>query len=446
MKTKAKSLVKVIILCCIALLMFNCQNEENSPDQLRNNKIKTVTIDEAKNFLNHSKSISSKSTNSPLENLDLDKMEQEKINGSDQLLTVIPFATNSESENVRILLLKIDNKIESVVFKMYPDENSGKGSFSGKLLAYSLDGNFINGFRAKDGIIVSKFVESDTDKKTNSKSGKNSNLIYAVQLNEVVVQNNYKKTVNALDMFGVDGFFNGGFIGGDAYYSWDVGDGGSSNPVQIAVNPCDKIKALMVDPNFIVKLEELGKKTNLKQETGYSQSKNGPFSPLTALSSTSGTDRMQLILTADMLGYVHSHIDSYDSGQVNPDGDPLIRQPIKMFSPADIGVFLKLVKNAQNNNMPIAGVYGAMVSSEGNYQLRFTGDPNQININFDWNADRMTKDYIAYFKKGSTEINFLKFLNDKSYIIGIELYKINKDKTSTQKKLDTNKKIVNINC
>ena len=115
-----------------------------------------------------------------------------------------------------------------------------------------------------------------------------------------------------------------------------------------------------------------------------------------------------------------------------------------MFSPGDIGVFLKLAKNTQNNNIPIDNVYGAMVSSDGTYQLRFTGDPNHINLNFNWNS--LTKDYINYFLKGNTEVNFLKFLNEKSNVQGIELYKINKDKTNTKKTLDANKKLININC
>ena len=85
-----------------------------------------------------------------------------------------------------------------------------------------------------------------------------------------------------------------------------------------------------------------------------------------------------------------------------------------------------------------------MVSSNGTYQLRFTGDATKINVNYNW--DSLTKDYLTYLEKGNKEANFLSFIEDKSYIQGIELYKINKDKTSSKKTLDSNKKIVNINC
>jgi len=246
-KRETKSHIKVIMLLFIALLMFNCQNDEDSSNQLQN-KIETVTIDEAKNFLMHSRSNSSaKSTNNEFENLEFNKIVQEKINGSDQLVTVIPFATNNDLENNRILMLKIDDEIKSVIFSMYPDENSAKGNFSGKLFSYSLDGNFIAGFRAKNGIIVSQFFENTSTLKTNIDNGKIPTLTRktpssASALNEVFVQNNYRNTVHALDMFGYSSIFGndifgGGFndYGGVDYYSWDAGGGGITAPTVVEI-------------------------------------------------------------------------------------------------------------------------------------------------------------------------------------------------------------------
>lgn len=234
MKRKFKSHVKLIMLFCITLLMFNCQNDENSSNQLQNT-IQTITINEAKNFLINSENNSlAKSTSKKLENLEFNKIVQEKINGSDQLLTVIPFVANNDHENNRILMLKIDNEIKSVVFSMYADENSAKENFSGKLFAYSLNGNFISGFRAKDGIIVSQFFENNSNIKTNTENGKTPTLTRRspTQLNEVVVQNNYRNTVHALDMFGYSSIFGNDIFGGGSsdfggvdYYSWDAGGG-----------------------------------------------------------------------------------------------------------------------------------------------------------------------------------------------------------------------------
>ncbi|MFD2941511.1 hypothetical protein [Flavobacterium notoginsengisoli] len=224
MKRKIKSHVKVIMLFCVALLMFNCEKEENASNQVES-KIQTVTIDEAKNFLTHSKTNSfGKTANNGLENLELDKISQEKINGSDQLLTVIPLVTNNSFQSDRILLLKVNNEIKSVVFTMYPDEDSDKGSFSGELYSHTLEGNFISGFRAKDGVIVSCFVE-DNNTKSTAVTGK------AIRLREVVVQNNL---VYALDVFGPTSLFGNDMYGGYnnysgvEYYSWDAAGGGGA--------------------------------------------------------------------------------------------------------------------------------------------------------------------------------------------------------------------------
>ncbi|WP_264531457.1 hypothetical protein [Flavobacterium sp. N502540] len=240
MRGKIKSQVKVIMLFCIALILSDCQTEEHSSDQSQST-IQTVSIDDAKNFLAQSKSNSvGKSTNSQLENLEFDKIAHEKIKGSNQLLTVIPFATNSTFENKRILLLKIDNEIRTIVFSMYPNEDAVKGSFSGKIFSHTLDGSFITGFRAENGIIVSQFIESnDSTEKNNTETNKTSTR--RVQLKEVVVQNNYRNTVHALDMFGSTGMYGDGLFGGGignsggGGYSWDAGGGGISAPTPVQI-------------------------------------------------------------------------------------------------------------------------------------------------------------------------------------------------------------------
>ncbi|PTS95533.1 hypothetical protein DBR27_17005 [Flavobacterium sp. HMWF030] len=114
-----------------------------------------------------------------------------------------------------------------------------------------------------------------------------------------------------------------------------------------------------------------------------------------------------------------------------------------MFSPADVGIFLGLVKNAKTNNIPIVNVYGAMVSSSGVYELRFNGNPDNI-PSFNWKD--LDEDYKTYFRDESAEVGFLKFLKEKGNVSGIELYKINKNGTSTKKALDANKKIIGTDC
>jgi hypothetical protein len=255
---------KKTFLFALALTLTNCQVDETPIEQ--QNRIETVTINEAKTLLiRPSTTKSSTFSKEELSNLEFDKISQEKINGSDQLLTIIPYSTNDKTKNERILLLKIDKEIKSVVFSMYPEENSQKDHFSGKIFTYSLDGDFINGLRAKNGIIVSLFV-----KNTNGKNSENLKSMHqrAVQLNEVIIQNNYHKTVDALDVFGSSSIFGSGLFddgfgnygGGDTSYSWDPGAESTGRAITQIIE--EKIDNTQLDPCPKEVMEKLKNTTN----------------------------------------------------------------------------------------------------------------------------------------------------------------------------------------
>ena len=226
-KLKRLKLIKRIFLFTLALALTNCQNDESSTNQ-EQSKIKTVSLNEAKAFLKGSTSNPlAKSTTSKLDNLEFDKATLEKINGSNELLTVIPFATNNEFRNDRVLVVKIDDEIRSVIFSMQPEVNSVNGLFSGKIIIYSLEGDFINGYGAKDGIIEVQYLKDITKTSSTSKPGDGDN-------NGVVIWNNYRKPVNATDwdmIWGSAGSSMGWSpVGGSSGMSWDaLGSGGGSS-------------------------------------------------------------------------------------------------------------------------------------------------------------------------------------------------------------------------
>ncbi|MDZ4331244.1 MAG: hypothetical protein U0945_11800, partial [Flavobacterium sp.] len=87
-----------------------------------------------------------------------DAITQEKITNSDQLITVIPLSNTTKQEYSRILLLKIKDTIKSAVFSMYPDKDAKSKDFSGKIMITTIDGEFVNAFRVKNGALVSRFV------------------------------------------------------------------------------------------------------------------------------------------------------------------------------------------------------------------------------------------------------------------------------------------------
>ncbi|MEO8532318.1 MAG: hypothetical protein ABI441_01140 [Flavobacterium sp.] len=381
-----------------------------------------------------------KLSGSQTENLELDKITQEKLSNTDQLLTVIPVKRTSAVEFDRVLLLKVNNVIKSVVFKMYSDGSEITSPFSGKILIYDLEGNFINGFGLKNGIAVLKYKQKNSGRTANSKS-----LRMGGELEGVTVYNNYKGFISEIADFGWGDYHSGGDAGNgdfDWMYEGGGGSGGETPPVD-EENPCDKMKAQMINANFLAKQEELEKKTNLKVETGYMQSKNGPFTPLTGTSSTDNADKISFLPDANTVGYMHTHVDPYDKEK--PNGETESVEPIKMFSPADVKQFVILLLNASRYNIPVDNIYGTMVSSSATYQLRFTGNIADVSLkgnSINWEG---LNDLYKVAMRGNKELGFLKFLNEQIGINGIELYKIEASGNS-RKTLDNNGKVSTINC
>lgn len=207
------------------------------------------------------------------------------------------------------------------------------------------------------------------------------------------------------------------------------------------LNPCNQLKTQNTDANFKAKITELEKKTRLTNETGYAQKKDGTYQTLT----NSGGDQLDFAIDATTIGFMHTHLDPYESGKFDSDGNPEIRSPIQMFSPADIKSFILLLVNANKNNIPLSDVYGTMVASNGVYQLRFEGSYSDINtgLNFD-NLNAKYKDYFGNIS--NLEKAFALFLKEQIGINGISLYKLKSDGTSEKKSLDTNNKLTTTPC
>jgi hypothetical protein len=191
------------------------------------NKIQTLKIDAAIDYLNHNKAnLTSKLSKKGDVKPEFDKITQEKIINSDQLLTVIPVEANDKDSNDRILLLKVNNEIKSVVFSMFPKKGSSDKFFTGKIMIRNLSGDFITGFQVYNGDLTTQFV------KTNENSQKS--FLRAVGeetgLREVIFIQRYHKSYN-LDVDYFDWTFSNGGPSGDGEYSdsnlaWDSGDSG----------------------------------------------------------------------------------------------------------------------------------------------------------------------------------------------------------------------------
>lgn len=227
----------------------------------------------------------------------------------------------------------------------------------------------------------------------------------------------------------------------------DGGAGGSGeNNGDNNADPCDNLKMQSTNANYKAKIAELDKNSvlNQKKETGYSENKSGHFSSLENSSSTNSSDGLSLPIDSNTKGFIHTHQNDYESGKTDEYGNPEERQPIRMFSPADVNALMKIAYFCTDNNY--AEIYGTMISSYGNYTIKFTGTAADIKTGFD------TEDWRKSYKKfmsnenGSLEKKFLRFLSEKMNVRGISLYKIKDNGVIQNKTLDPNNNVQSTDC
>jgi len=218
-------------------------------------------------------------------------------------------------------------------------------------------------------------------------------------------------------------------------------------------DPCNKIAEQIANANFEEKVDIVNSSSafNDDKETGFSQDINGAFIQLPAINGGHSL-LLPKPLPINMIGYLHSHINSYEVPDQNGDGIPDRIKPIKMPSPGDILIFLKLLVNADTNNIPLSDVYGSMYSNTGNYTLKFTGDINDVltNINSlsvledNGTLKKKFKEYFNDFKNNPKA--FLRFLKNEIEIEGIRLFKIKNNGTIKEKMLNSNNNVTSETC
>ncbi|MET3538249.1 hypothetical protein [Chryseobacterium limigenitum] len=239
----------------------------------------------------------------------------------------------------------------------------------------------------------------------------------------------------------------GGDNSGDDGLPYGGGSGGNTNPQQNQ-NPCAKLKTQNANPNFKAKIEALNKNSvfTAKNETGFTEKKDGTFTTL-PVSPNAGPDHNALSVTydADTKGYIHSHQNDYETGDYDPNGSPIMKQPIRMLSPADVNTLMLMAQLQTDGNY--SELYGTMVSSSGIYTIKFTGTASGIQTGF--GTEQWRTDYLDYRKlhdDWTVERLFLTFLKDKMNVQGVELYKIKSNGTVQKKTLNSNNKVQSNDC
>lgn len=141
--------------------------------------IKTVSSKDALNLLKNQ----TPTTKSMFKNVEstssLNFVYQKKITNSDELLTIIP---NNENKNSKYVFLNINGKIETSIITTFPENTNTDSEFTGKIIIKRLDGSFVNGFRLKNGFIISRI-----EKKLTSKLTSNNTDPDPIELLEVII-------------------------------------------------------------------------------------------------------------------------------------------------------------------------------------------------------------------------------------------------------------------
>jgi hypothetical protein len=432
-----------LLIPFLLLFVQSCSTEETVLQNDSN--IKTVTMDQAIGFLKQNPLNTSSAKTSKMTTLsDYNAITLEKITNSNQLLTVIPLPENNKQQNSRVLLLTVNDTLKSVVFTMYPDVDQATKEFSGRVLITSVKGEFYKGFRVKNGFIISKFILNSTASST-SKIGSKSvgaNLTEPIQLQEVVIP--VKARIQSLSVAYLYVYSWQIEITTGSDLNWDFGSvgggGGGGGAAEKKEDPCDELKKQTADPVYQAKIQSLKSNTSLKKETGFAQKTDGTFVDLKNTSSNS-LDFPQDINT---IGFNHTHIDDYETGTMDDDGNPIKDQPIKIFSPKDVMTFLLLLKNANSQSISLGSIYGTVVTTSNLYTLKFEGNYTDLNFGTNFN-DELDINYKKIMRRNGLEKGFLKFLKEND-IKGISLYKKDKNGTNHKQQLDVSNKLISTPC
>ncbi|WP_425659329.1 hypothetical protein [Tenacibaculum ascidiaceicola] len=239
MKKRKKQIAKLlklgVFLFGISLLLWNCEDETIEKQE---NNIATVGLEEALNLFKATSS--AKLHTNTYFVAHLEKIHQEDIINSEERLTIIPVSTKDSGYYSRIVLLKVNGNIQSVIFSMYPSSTKKEtNDFTGEIIITDLEGNFLKGYRANSGNLITKFTKKVLSVNKSSKGGvcpdhgectANSLCVYCTQeLDEVVVSGNTSGGSAPVDYildFSGTGPDDGSSGDPNTSMGWDYGDGG----------------------------------------------------------------------------------------------------------------------------------------------------------------------------------------------------------------------------
>ncbi|MCU7613541.1 hypothetical protein N0B16_03745 [Chryseobacterium sp. GMJ5] len=212
-------------------------------------------------------------------------------------------------------------------------------------------------------------------------------------------------------------------------------------------DPCEKIKENFATAKFKEKVTAIDKPEVFAYDHEMGYAAGYPPAGVTGtqyppMENTLGTHNVRLPDGNQYFGFIHSH--------TNREG------ATKIFSPADLATFLTSCVSNADQSGNIGDAYAMVITSEGNYILKYTG----YSTNFGYTSttlDNWMEWYLTQLKKIQNDDNtfnqsklekvFIRFLKEKVQINGIQLYKVDKvTGKANELSLDANNNVVPIPC
>ncbi|MBS3993636.1 MAG: hypothetical protein KGZ87_07960 [Bacteroidetes bacterium] len=439
-KRKIKNYFKLgILLIGFLITLTNCEQEEIIVQ--KDSVYKTVSKLEVLEFLNsYEKNKTSNRTGRSIDlKYDITSLKYESLINSKEFLAVIPANTIHKSVYSRILLIKENNEIHAVLFNMFSTELNVSNSFSGIIQITDLNGNFINGYRVKEGKFTSQFFKEQLSKKGNKLSKSTSIdcgcgngefcLIWTQNLNEITINANSGSATSPVSLGGLIGNYYNIIDNEYAYWEWDGGGNPPPiNPIDCETgytkdiygncvknesNPCNKVFNLMNDSKTKAISDTLSTKIYESREYGYSKNKDGNWQQGTVSNNGHSID----LGGNSSVGFLHTHTNNINS--------------VHMLSDTDIVTYLSQVRHAFYNGIEISSVIGGMISASGTYVMTYNGDILSDRAALGGWTEKMLRDeYLKIYDKSGGDMTklFYDFIN-KLGIKGITLTKRQSDGT-----------------
>lgn len=222
-----------LITTLFFLTFFTCEREDVTVN--KDSYFKTVSIKESLKFLNsktNNTNLRTTNTNPIGLTIEVDSAKHEPLFNSNEFITVVPATTTYANTYSRVLVLEINDTIQTVLFNMMRSNKSTPTAFSGFISITNLEGEVITGYEVEGGKLTKQFIKSSnaqsSSRTTNDEPcpfhgpcvGGTICIICEQQLDAVVivVENNNQ---------GLDPFNDGGSDYPDDYSipEWDYGDG-----------------------------------------------------------------------------------------------------------------------------------------------------------------------------------------------------------------------------